>query len=112
MNRWLRKGYLAIRLILSFFRELWLSNLTVARIVLSPKVRIRPGIVAYHTRLRTDVGITTLANLITLTPGTLTLDLSKDRSTLYIHTINVDWPEQVSATIRHAFEDYLLELEE
>jgi multicomponent Na+:H+ antiporter subunit E len=72
---------------------------------------IRPGIIAYRTDLRTDFAKSWLANMITLTPGTLTLFVSDDHSTLYIHTLDIDDAEAVSAGIRRAFESKLLELE-
>ncbi len=106
-----RKTYYTLRLVLSFVVELILSNIAVARVVLSSPLDVRPGIVAYQTELRSDLAITFLANLITLTPGTLTLDVARDRRVLYIHTLNVESPSSVVASIRRAFEQYLLELE-
>ncbi len=106
-----RKAYHGLRLFGNFVWELLLSNLAVLRIVLSPSLPIRPGVLAYSTRLTSPVSVTVLANLITLTPGTLTLDVSDDRKTLFIHTLNVEDPEAVLATIRVAFEQELLELE-
>lgn len=105
------KTYYAVRLLLWFAWELVLANLAVARTVLQPNLTIRPGIVAYRTDLRSEMAITWLANLITLTPGTLTLAVSEDHRTLYVHTLNVHDPRAVVASIRHAFESNLLELE-
>ena len=105
------KPYYVARLIVSFLVELALSNIAVARVVLRPRLDIRPGIVAFRTTLHSDLAITFLANMITLTPGTLTIDVSEERSTLYIHTLNVSDPEEVVADIRRAFERHLLELE-
>jgi multicomponent Na+:H+ antiporter subunit E len=106
-----RKLYFSTRLGLSFAYQLVLSNLDVARTVLRPALRIEPGIVEYRTDLVSDLAITWLANLITLTPGTLTLYLSDDCRTLYIHTLNVRDPKEVVSGIRASFERYLLELE-
>ena len=100
-----------LRLLWSFVVELVLSNFAVARVVLRPHLDVRPGIVAYKTELRTDLAITLLANMITLTPGTLTVDVEENRSTLYIHTLNVRDPKEVTQSIRKAFETHLLELE-
>ncbi len=106
--RWL---YHAFRLAVVFARELAMSNLAVARIVLSPKMVINPGIIAYKTELTSELTITFLANLITLTPGTLTVEISKDHSILYIHTLNIESPEETTESIRGTFEKELLELE-
>lgn len=72
-----------------FLWEIVLANLRVTYHVFAPLNRMRPGIVAVPLRVRSDAGITMLANLITLTPGTLSLDVSADRTTLYVHGMNV-----------------------
>lgn len=76
-------------LIVVFLRELFISGFRVARYTIAPSLDIRPGIVAYPLDVTTDREITALANLISLTPGTLSLDVSKDRKTLYIHAISI-----------------------
>ena len=107
----MRKPYYAVRLVVWFVYELILANIAVAKAVLRPRLRITPGIIAYKTELKSPMAITWLANLITLTPGTLTLYLSEDHTTLFIHTLNVDDPASVVASIRRAFEHNLMELE-
>lgn len=76
-----------LRLAPVFFKELVHSNIEVARIVLSPKLPINPGIVKLHTALGEDHDKLLLANAITLTPGTLTLELRGDA--LYIHVLDL-----------------------
>jgi multicomponent Na+:H+ antiporter subunit E len=71
---------------------------------------VRSGVIAVPTELTSDLALTVLANMITLTPGTLTLDISLDRRYLYVHTLNLDDPEDVKQEIRQAFEVYLREL--
>lgn len=71
-----------------FFWYMFLSNLDVLYRVIHPDMPIRPGIVKVKTNLKTDVARTMLANSITLTPGTLTVDITDD-GYLYIHWINV-----------------------
>ena len=83
----LRRAWRFTVLFFVFLRELTLSALRVARIVLQPTLNIHPGIVAYPLDVHTDREITALANLITLTPGTLSLDVSEDESTIYVHAI-------------------------
>lgn len=107
----MRKLYYVMRLLGSFAVELVAANLAVARVVLAPSLSIRPGIVAYPLELRSEMAITWLANLITLTPGTLTIDVSQDHRMLYIHTLNIDEPAEVIASIHQAFEVHLLEIE-
>lgn len=107
----MKKAVAALRLTMSFICELLLSNWAVLRIVCDPELPIRPGIIAYNTKLRSDLALTILSNMITLTPGTLTLDISEDRSTLFIHTLAIDDAATVTESIRSAFEVHLLVLE-
>ncbi len=76
--------------ILLLFWEMLKANLHVAMIVINPNLPIKPGIVKINTELKEDSSITVLANSITLTPGTLTIDVNKDDSSLYIHWITVE----------------------
>ena len=91
-----------------FFYYVIRANLDVVYRALHPAMPIRPGIVKIRTNLRTDSAITALANSITLTPGTLTVDLTDD-GTLYVHWINVrsDDPEQATEHISRRFEWFL-----
>lgn len=77
-----------------FMWELLQANIRVAYYVMAPIDRMRPGIAAVPLDLRSDAAITVLANVITLTPGTLSLDVSTDRRVLYVHAI---WIEDVSS---------------
>src|SRR6056297_573896 len=90
-----------------FLFELIKSNLDVARRVITPSLPINPGIIEVKTRLRSKMGRMILANSITLTPGTLTIDILED--TLYIHWIDVKTEDTIQATeqIVRKFEKYL-----
>jgi multicomponent Na+:H+ antiporter subunit E len=90
-----------------FLYELVKANLTVMRYVFSPRIDIRPGIVEIKTNLRSPIGRLALANSITLTPGTLVVDMQGD--SLFIHWINVTATDPVAATqeIAGRFEKYL-----
>lgn len=80
------------------FFHIVIANLDVAYRVLHPALPIRPGIVKARTSLRTPAGRVLLANSITLTPGTLSVDLEDD--VLYIHRINVPKDDPDGATER------------
>ncbi|NQT02665.1 MAG: Na+/H+ antiporter subunit E [Planctomycetes bacterium] len=82
-----------------FFYYVMKANLDVVYRALHPKMPIKPGIVKIKTNLKTESGITALANSITLTPGTLTVDLTDD-GFLYIHWIYVK-SEDVEQATRH-----------
>ena len=90
-----------------YLKELVKSNINVASIVLSPGLPVNPGIVTVRTKLKSAMGRMLLANSITLTPGTLTVDL--DGEFLHIHWVTVDSPDIEAATeaIVTGFEKYL-----
>jgi multicomponent Na+:H+ antiporter subunit E len=92
-----------------FVKELVLSALNVAWLALQPRLVLRPGLIAYPLTVTTDLQITLLANLITLTPGTLSIDVSDDRRTLYIHAIDVPSREALIGSIAAGFEARFLE---
>jgi multicomponent Na+:H+ antiporter subunit E len=93
--------------VLYYMKELVTSNFNVAAIVLSPDLPVKPGIVKVRTRLKSPMGRMLLANSITLTPGTLTVDM--DGEWLYIHWVSVNSPdiETATANIVAGFERYL-----
>lgn len=91
-----------------FFYYVIRANLDVVYRAVHPAMPIRPGIVKIRTGLKTDSAITALANSITLTPGTLTVDLTDDGD-LYVHWINVrtDDVEKATQLISQRFEWFL-----
>ncbi|MEZ4302918.1 MAG: Na+/H+ antiporter subunit E [Polyangiaceae bacterium] len=93
-----------------FLCELFRANLRVALEVVTPRLHVEPGIVAVPLDLRSDEAITLLANLITLTPGALTLDVSEDRTTLFVHTLYVRDPDVFRRQIKEGFERRVREL--
>jgi multicomponent Na+:H+ antiporter subunit E len=109
-TRYFRRLPAAVRFAGYFLWQLLLSNLRVAYDVVTPHLYMQPGIVAIPLDAKTDQEITLLANLITLTPGTLSLDVSEDRRILYVHAMFVDDADSVRDSIKHGFERRLLEL--
>jgi len=99
-----------LSLFVLFARELVLSALKVAWIVVQPRLPIRPAIVAYPLTVTSDAQITLLANMITLTPGTLSLDVSADRRTLFIHALDAPSRDALIGDIAGGFETKLLEV--
>ena len=110
MRRALAVTLAALRLAAYLAGELIVANLRLAKDMLMPLRRLRPGVVAVPLRVRSDRQISMLANLITLTPGTLSLDVSSDGATLYVHCMDASDPERVRAGIRDGFERYVMEL--
>ena len=87
-----------------FVRELVLANIRVAVDVLRPHGAIRPAVVAVPLDVTTDREILLLSMLINITPGSVTIDLSDDRRTLYVHVMHVTSPEATRREIKDGFE--------
>ncbi|HHB52184.1 MAG TPA: Na+/H+ antiporter subunit E [Saprospiraceae bacterium] len=104
------KVFYMLQYIIIFLIALIKSNLDVARRVLSPSLPINPGIVKFKTKLTKNFAKMVLANSITLTPGTLSIDIVDD--TFYIHWIDVktEDPEQAYKEIAEPFEKILLKI--
>jgi multicomponent Na+:H+ antiporter subunit E len=92
-----------------FVKELALSAWRVAVLVASPRMALRPGIFAFPLTVDRDIEITLLANLITLTPGTLSVDVSDDRRFLYVHALDCSDPVATRRDIADGFERKILE---
>ena len=92
-----------------FFKELALSAFKVAVLVTRPKMNLKPGILAFPLTVTRDFEITLLANLITLTPGTLSVDVSQDRRFLYVHALDCADPQATIRGIANGFEAKILE---
>lgn len=93
-----------VTFVLFFLWELLLATLRVAYMVLSPRMTLRPAVVAIPLDVQSASEIVLLANLITLTPGTLSLDTSADRRTLYVHALHVEDVETFRREIKEGFE--------
>ena len=108
-SKYIRKVPQVISFTLFFLWELTKANMKVAYDVVTPRDYMRPGIVSYKLEGESDLEITLLMNLISLTPGTLSLDVSSDRKVLYIHAMYVGETQEFRDEIRH-FECRLLEV--
>lgn len=96
-------------LALLFFYELVKSAIRVAWIVVQPRMPLHPAIIAFPLTVDRDFEIALLANLITLTPGTLSVDVSADRKFLFVHAIDVLDPDALKRDIAEGFEKRILE---
>ena len=100
------------RFTIFFFKEVIVSNIRIMIEVLTPTHYMQPGVVAVPLDAKTDLEIFLLANLVTLTPGTLSLEVSDDRKTLYIHAMYVDKDDLKTfrKRVKEDFEKRLLEV--
>lgn len=93
-----------------FVREIVVANIRMVYHVLTPHSSMTPGVVAVPLEPATDLEITLLANLITLTPGSYSVDVSSDKRHLFVHVIDCQDPDAVRENIKREFEHRLLEL--
>ncbi|TLS53552.1 Na+/H+ antiporter subunit E [Paenibacillus antri] len=107
---YLRKVWAIVKLLGLFLKELVLSNIAVIGHIVRPRLTVRPGVFAYRTELRSDWEVTLLACLITLTPGTLTLEVSPGQDTLYIHAIDIGDADELKRQIKGSFERAIREV--
>ena len=105
-----RKIVFAIRYAFVFLWEMVKANVDVALRVINPRMPINPGIVEVPTQLKSNTAKLALANSITLTPGTLSVDVIDDK--LYVHWINVTTqdPQEAFQQISAVFEKYIKEI--
>ena len=80
----------SIALLIFYIYDVISCNVKVSIEVLTPGHNMKPGIIAVPLQEMSDLQLTLVANLITMTPGTLSLDISEDRSTLYVHAMDID----------------------
>ena len=101
-----------VSLAVLFLYELMVSAVRVALVVIRPDLSkaVRPAIVAVPLSVKSDAEITLLANLITLTPGTLSVDVSADKSVLYVHALYMDDRDAMIADIANGFEKKIREV--
>ena len=102
--------YKILVLILIFARELILSNISIVKLVYGRKLDFEPGIFEMPIEVTRSWEITLLANLITLTPGTLTVAISDDRKRFFIHAMDIDDKEESIHEIKNTFEKAIMEV--
>jgi multicomponent Na+:H+ antiporter subunit E len=99
-----------ISLFFLFLKELVLSSISVFKLVVRPRLNIRPAIFELETELKYDWEVTLLSALITLTPGTLVVGISEDQKRLYIHAIDFEDIDDAVSSIKNTFERAILEV--
>jgi multicomponent Na+:H+ antiporter subunit E len=107
LRRSLRGVPYAVLYVLTFVREAVVASLDVTYRVLAPSRPIEPEVILIPLRVRTALGVTTIANSITMTPGSLTLDYDPEENALYVHVIDGRSPDEIVDPIR-GWEDYAL----
>jgi multicomponent Na+:H+ antiporter subunit E len=108
--RYAVRAFRVVGLVFYFLRELLVSSVRVAVDVLRPSLTMTPAVIAVPIALGDDAQVTLLANLISLTPGTLSIDVAADGSTLYVHAMYGEDPEGVRQHIKHEYERRIQEV--
>ncbi len=108
-NTYFLRVYRVVRLAALFLYELLVSSLRVAWDVVTPAHLSKPGIIAMPLDAKGDTEILLVASLISLTPGTLSLDVSPDRKTLYVHGMFVEDPEALKQELKQGMERSVIE---
>ncbi|MEM8788211.1 MAG: Na+/H+ antiporter subunit E [Pseudomonadota bacterium] len=98
-----------LKLLVMFHYELLVSSVQVLWDIVTPTHRARPAILEMPLDTKTDTGILLVTNLISLTPGTLSLDVSDDRKTLKIHAMFADDPEEVCRALKSGMERWVID---
>ncbi|WDQ30371.1 Na+/H+ antiporter subunit E [Paenibacillus marchantiae] len=99
-----------IKLIALLFKELVRASIEVIRQIVKPKLDIRPGIFTYQTQLSSDWEVTLLCLLISLTPGSLPLEISGNQRKLFIHALDIKDEKKMSDDIKNTFEKAIMEV--
>jgi len=106
----LRRPLTILRLGLIVLWDIIIANIAVARLVLSPLIRLHPGFLVVPLDVRDPYAIVALTGIITMTPGTVSCLLSADRRTLYVHAIDASEPEDAVREIKQRYEAPLKEI--
>ncbi|OHX55618.1 Na+/H+ antiporter subunit E [Planococcus faecalis] len=106
---YLLRVYSTIKLLLIFVSELFQSSLLIMKQILSPKLNIKPGIFTYEHSMEGDYELTTLALLLTLTPGSVVMEVSPNGKIFYIHAMDVESSREAVLKSIKAFEKAIME---
>ncbi|MEM1233075.1 MAG: Na+/H+ antiporter subunit E [Pseudomonadota bacterium] len=108
-SSYFKKVWYWIKLIVMFHYELVMSSIQVLWDIITPTHRANPAFIEVPLDVKTDAGIFLVTNLITLTPGTLSIDVSPDRKTLTIHAMFADDPEAVCHELKSGMEKWVID---
>jgi multicomponent Na+:H+ antiporter subunit E len=106
---WLRRAYFIGKLFVVFLYDLWVSSIQVALAVLKPEGRVKPRMVTIPLRTRTDVETTLVGNFISLTPGTLTVDVAEGPILLVHDMFAGDSSDQTRTDVQEGLQKRVME---
>ncbi|MGO2236421.1 Na+/H+ antiporter subunit E [Marinomonas sp. UCMA 3892] len=104
------KPWLAIRYILMVLKDILVANVEVALLIIGPINKLTPGFVAIPINIDSDLGITILASTVSLTPGTVSAEVSKDKAWLYVHSLHLDDEAELIKSVKQRYEKPIKEI--
>ncbi|MBJ7539275.1 Na+/H+ antiporter subunit E [Marinomonas transparens] len=104
------KPWLAIRYVFMVMKDIVIANIEVALLIVGPIKKLKPGFVAVPINIDSELGITILASTVSLTPGTVSAEVSKDKAWLYIHALHLDNEEELVESIKSRYEAPIKEI--
>lgn len=107
---YLRRVYAVIKLLFIFISELTQSSILVLKQILSPRLKIQPGIFRYETVLRSDIELTMISLLLTLTPGSVVMEVMPEESVLFVHAMDVENERDAILSQLKNFEKAIMEV--
>ncbi|WP_438464096.1 Na+/H+ antiporter subunit E [Marinomonas sp. PE14-40] len=106
----IKKPMLAISYVFLVLKDIISANFSVALLVVGPLKKLSPGFVAVPLDIETELGITLLASTVSLTPGTVSAEISEDQKWLYVHALHLDNSEELISEIKSRYEAPLKEI--
>ncbi|QUX93314.1 Na+/H+ antiporter subunit E [Marinomonas sp. A3A] len=104
------KPWLAIRYVLMVLKDILTANVQVALLIIGPIKKLTPGFVAIPINIDSDLGITILASTVSLTPGTVSAEVSKDKAWLYVHSLHLDDEAELIKSVKQRYEKPIKEI--
>ncbi|KZM39322.1 MAG: Na+/H+ antiporter subunit E [Marinomonas sp.] len=106
----IKKPMLAISYVFLVLKDIISANFSVALLVVGPLKKLSPGFVAVPLDIETELGITLLASTVSLTPGTVSAEISADQKWLYVHALHLENPEELIEEVKSRYEAPLKEI--
>lgn len=106
----IRKPWLAIRYVCMVLKDILVANVEVALLIIGSTKKLKPAFVAVPINLNSDLGITILASTVSLTPGTVSAEVSKDKAWLYIHALHLTDKTELIDSIKQRYEKPIKEI--
>lgn len=104
------KPWLAIRYVLMVMKDILTANVEVALLIVGPAKKLKPGFVAIPLDVTTDLGITILASTVSLTPGTVSAEVSKDKAWLFVHALHLESEAELIESVKQRYERPIKEI--